>query len=239
MKTTRLLAAAVAALCFAAPAFAASLTLTDIDGDWSSSSPTVEGLGTSEIRWGEPAVRRQSGYNFTSSATPFTVQDQSRFVVGEFVHDNFPVFGPFLQSANLRVQFSIVGVDRPITSTFQFFHNETLNDPSGDRCPNGEMNGTGLNVSGCADSVTATLNREQSESFVIDGVTYVLDILGFQSEGETLTNFWTQENLSNSAELVAIFRVLDGEPVPEIPLPASGVLLLISLTALGLTRRRA
>ncbi len=241
------IAAAAATMSFATPSYSVSLTLTDVDGIWSSSRPTIDGLGSSEICWGRPAETLRSGYNFTSSPTPFQIEDQREFVIGQFSHENFPVYGTFLQSANLQVQFSIARSSTPITSTFAFNHLETLNTPSrGSLCQNGEANLTGLNASGCADRVTATLNREQSESFVADGVSYVLDILGFRKDGELLTNFWTEENLSNGAELVAIFRVADVTPVDtdpepeisEVPLPASGMLILVGLASLAAMRRR-
>ncbi len=237
-----LLAAAAGLMCIATSATAASLTLTDINGAWSSSTPRVDGIGTSQIRWGRPAETRESGYNFSSSATPFTVEDQREFVVGTFSHENFPVFGSFLRRANLQVNFSVTGVSEAITSVFSFTHFETTNNPGSGRCPNGEADGVGVNAAGCADRVTATLNEEQSESFVIDGVTYVLDILGFRRDGERFTEFWTQENQSNEAELVAIFRVEDGEPPveppSEVPLPAAGWLILAGLATLSVFRKR-
>lgn len=129
------------------------------------------------------------------------------------------------------MQFFVVGANRPRTSTFSFSHLETLNTPlGGGLCASGEVVGAGLIASGCADRVTATLNREQSETLEIDGVSYVLDILGFRRDGELLTNFGTQKNLSNGAELLAIFRVEEGTPtVSEIPLPAIGLLVLVGL----------
>lgn len=238
MKPIRMLATAAGIVCFATSAMAASLTVTDIQAQWSSSRPTVSGLGTDQIRWGRPAETKQSGYNFTSSDVPFSVQDQNEFVIGTFSHENFPVFGSFLESANLSVQFSVVGVDQPITSTFAFTHSETLNDPVSGNCQNGDAVGVGVNAAGCADRVRATLNREQSETFVIDGVTYQLDILGFQRDGEKFTTFWTEENKSNAAELIAIFRVLDTQPPSEVPLPAAGWLLLAGFASLGLLRQR-
>lgn len=238
MKPIRMLATAAGIVCFATSAMAASLTVTDIQAQWSSSRPTVSGLGTDQIRWGRPAETKQSGYNFTSSDVPFSVQDQNEFVIGTFSHENFPVFGSFLRSANLTVQFSVVGVSQPITSTFSFTHLETLNTPSGPLCQNGEANGVGVNASGCADRVTATLNPDKSETFVIDGVTYELDIFGFRRDGVKFTEFWTEENKSNEAKLIAIFNVLDVEEPNVVPLPAAGWLLLFGLASLGLLRRK-
>lgn len=241
MKTTSMLATAIFAAMFSAPAFAASLTLTDVAGIWSSSSPQVDGLGSREIRWGTPAGAGQSGYNFSSSETPFTVQDQTEFVIGTFSHENYPIIGTSLESADLSVSFSVLGVSGPITSTFSFLHNETRNDGIGGICANGQRLSSSLNSAGCADHVTATLNRGQSEAFSIDGESYVLDILGFRRGGATLTDFWTRENQSNSAELIASFRVVDLEldpPLSEVPLPASGLLLFGALAAFAVGRKR-
>ncbi len=66
-----------------------------------------------------------------------------------------------------------------------------------------------------------------------------MDILGFHYDGDLLTDFWTVENEVNSAELVAVFRILEGQepPVSEVPLPASGLLLLGGLAGLFAKRR--
>ena len=238
MRSICSIVAAAAMLSLASPAISASLKVTDISAAWSSTTPRVDGIGSPEIRWGRPAETRRSGYNFTSTSIPFEVQDQSQFVIGQFKHENFPVFETFLRAANLAVEFSVVGISEPIRSVFAFSHLETLNDPGNTRCPNGAANGVGVNIAGCADRVRATLNREHSDTVEIGGVTYVFDVIGFQRSGATLTDFWTEENRSNSAELVAIFRVVEDEPISEVPLPASGTLALAALASLISVRRR-
>ena len=236
MKIIRHLSAIAAALCIAAPVSAASLTINGVDGVWSTSQPVVNGIGTTDLRWGTPARSRQSGYNFESSATPFVVEDEQSFVLGTFTHLNFPITGVLLEAADLAVEFSIAGVSGVIQSTFSFDHFETNNQLS--RCANGLPNGSGLNVNGCADRVRATLNEAKSEVFDLDGVSYTLDISGFQYNGALFESFWTQEDRANSAQLIAIFSVVDGIPVPEVPLPASGLMLLGGLGALALRKKR-
>lgn len=237
------LAVLAVAAGLAAPAAAAPLTITYVDGIWENASPVVSGGGTNEIRWGDSAGWGQSGYNFDSSAVPFDAEEDTAFVLGTFEHLNFPVYGTFLQSVDLAVEFMIDGVADPITSVFSFAHWETLNNQGG-TCTsgNGGSNWSGVNVNGCADRVTATLNLGQSEIFQIDGISYVLDILGFQYDGALMSAFWTTERETNVAELVAIFRTVDGEvppdTPPEVPLPASGLLLLGGLAGLIAARRR-
>jgi len=244
MFLARMAAFATAALCVAGPAAAASLTITSISGIWSSSTPTVSGIGSEDISWGVPAETRKSGYSFDHAATPVTVESDSDFVIGTFTHNNFPIRGSFLQSANLRVTLEIAGLANPIVSVFSFLHDETPNSPA--RCRNGEANAQGVNANGCADLVTATLNQGRSEVFSIDGVNYVLDIMGFQYLGQKLTDFWTTENQSNAAQLLAVFSTEVEQPGPgpdpetpsEVPLPASALLLLAGLGALPLLRRK-
>ena len=226
-------------------ASASALTITSIDGAWENASAGVSGVGTDQIRWGNGwKGGPSSGYDFNASATDLVAEEDNTFVLGTFDHLNFPVTGTFLQSVDLAVSFTIDGVADAISSVFSFVHDETYNWAN--TCANGQSNGVGVNSNGCGDHVTATLNESQSETFEIDGVTYILDILGFHYEGELMDDFWTVESEVNSAELVAIFRTVEGEvppqdppvdPPSEVPLPASGLLLLAGVVGLFLKRR--
>ena len=237
METKSFIAAIAILFGLAVPASA--LTVTSVEGAWQNASPGVFGEGTSQIRWGTQWRGYDlSGYDFSATPTNFEAYQEESFVLGTFNHLNFPVTGTFLQSVDLAISFTIGGLSDAITSVFSFEHIETLNNQRR-FCENGGRNRTGININGCADKVSATLNLGQSESFVINDVTYVMDVLGFHQGIELMTDFWTAENAVNSAELVAVFRILEGQepPVSEVPLPASGLLLLGGLVGLFAKRR--
>ena len=262
MLTPRILSAAFISFGLSTAAFAVPVDIEDISGVWSSTTPTIDGIGTSSIRWGVPGFDRQSGYDFTAAGDR-TVETDDPFVLGTFNHLNFPISGQALQSAVLEVSFRIGGLTSPIVSTFSFLHNETLNDQP--QCPNGQAFGVGVNAQGCADLVTATVNRGLSQSFEIDGSTFLLDVLGFQFQGETFEDFFTEESQENAAELIAVISSqdtpgttppndnppdgtppdgtpqppTDTPPLPEVPLPAGGLLLISGLIALVFFPRRA
>lgn len=245
MNIYRISAVLTACLGFSSACAAATLSIEPIGGIWSSSKPAVAGIGTNQLNWGEPQFTRQSGYHFEAQG-PFEVESETPFVIGTFTHQNFPVRGQILESAQLKVSFRIAGLADPIASTFSFVHDETLNDQ--DTCPNGLDNRVGINVGGCADRVTVALNEGQSQRFEIDGASYVLDVLGFQYDGVPLGAFWTQENQENQAQLIARFTTETppaapnppggNPPVSTVPVPASGLLLAtLLLVGAGLQAR--
>lgn len=239
VRSTLSLAALVASL--SAPAFATTLTITSISGTWQDASTGVSGEGTSDITWGKSAGWGQSGYSFDAATTELVAEEETPFVLGTFTHLNKPIYDPFLESVDLELIFTIDGLDDPITSVFSFSHLETLN--SAKPCANGEANYTGVNISGCADRVTAVTNEGLTEVFTIGAVNYLLDVTGFLYEGSLMEAFWTQEKASNSAQLVASFSAVTAElppppPPPAVPLPAPAFMLLGGLGGLAALRRR-
>ncbi len=266
MLVSKILPSVLITIGLTASAFAAPVDIEDINGFWESTTPQIDGIGTNSIRWGVPGFDRQSGYDFVANGNQ-TVETDTPFVLGTFTHLNFPISGQALQSALLEVSFRISGLTSPIISAFSFSHNETLNDQA--QCPNGAAFGVGVNAQGCADLVRATVNQGQSQSFSIGDETFELDVLGFQFEGETLENFFTEENRENSAELIAILTTQDDPdqptppgptsspdptspptdnpgppsdtppPLSEVPLPAGGLLLMSGVAFLLLRRKIA
>lgn len=241
---------------------AAVLNLNSVGGTWTGLSsgngqnPTfVNGLGTNTVRWGTPyqgpgGNGQQSGYSFGNGASGAYNSDVE-FDLGTFTHFNNTINGGTSisgASLGLAVSIAIAGVPRAITAAFNFAHDETLNfgEPNG-RCKDGGALGAGVNVNGCADQVTILNNAGSANQFVIDGITYALEITGFLVGNQPFTEFWTIEQAENAAILRARFREVGGtgsgggggDPTPSpVPLPAAAWLILSALAAMAVVGRK-
>lgn len=246
LATAALMAGAASiAVAAAAPV---TVTVNSVVGEWTSVSGgnALEGLNTNEVRWGSngQSTATKSGYRFDGAAPP--VQGPFGvgvvFDLGTFTHFNFPISaGTAITGATLKITIDATitnGITQNITlsSFFDFAHNETSNfvDPS-ITCPDGTAAGSGVNVNGCADIVTPTLNVGASDSIVIDGQTYVFSTTGF----DIGSSFATVEQATNTATLKGTFTV---RPTPPIQTSEPGLIGLFGLGLLGLgyaSRRRA
>jgi len=234
-----ILAGAVCALFSAASANAALIQLTNVTGAWTATtpgSPAVSGGGTNEIRWGSPANQQnqQTGYRFDGAAPPtVNVSENVNFNLGTFTHFNWPIYEPSLTSAQLTVDTTLLieGVSETISSVFEFQHLESTNNSN--PCANGQSNNSGVNINGCADRVTFALNVGESETFLIDGVNYYVDISGFFYGGVLANEFWTMEEYNNTASLKGI---ITSRPV-SVPEPTTLALLGLGLLGLGARKR--
>ncbi|MBT1450553.1 PEP-CTERM sorting domain-containing protein [Glaciecola sp. XM2] len=182
-------------------ASAALVEFKNISGVWVDDEPdaAVTGEGTSQIRWGNSTT--QSGYDFVAGAdTSVTVppSPSAAFALGDFTHLNFPVSPPSLESVTLSVTLDILidGIAAGAsTFLYNFTHFETPNN--GNPCAAG-------GAQPCPDLVSFSVS-DASDSFLIGGVNYTVNILGFSTDGGTTItdSFLTLENQSNTATLFA------------------------------------
>jgi len=206
---TKTLAAgvAMAALSFASAASAGTVVIKDIQGVWSSQSPTgtVSTSGaTSTVSWGTPTEgTMKSSYSFTSASAPFTTtlsdgQSAGPFTLGTFQHNNWPVTGTTLQTVRLTVSgvVEIDGHDINFSGfVYDFTHVETPNEGSGwwGACALGGYNGDSNNKYGCSDQVKVNTNTFNN-SFTFGADTYTIDIAGFLVGGNLTSSFITKES---------------------------------------------
>ena len=157
----------------------------------SASLPGLNGLGTSNVKWGVPAGGGQSGYRFAGS-TVEVLTDGTEFVLGTFTHDNFPVYGfqPNQFDVDLRVNvvFNAGALIRDFS--FRFHHNETPN------------------VGPYPQDLVDLPTLQSPETVELDGEEYALVIAGFKQGGQIVTRFVSEENGANSADIVAKLQLI-------------------------------
>lgn len=220
--------AMAAVVCLSGVANADGITIGAVSADWTD-VVTTSGAGTGytaydrdglagneEIRWGSTMYPdRQSGYVFQSAAPPqFTVEPGASFTLGEFTHDNFPIFEPSLLSAQLNITMDL-GIGGTSLSegpfTFSFLHQETPNEGPDPR------------------DIVQFSNLVSSDTFILDGQILTLELLGFMQGGVMTSSFLTDEGQSNTAQLIGVFRA----PTAPVPEPGTMILLGSGLAALA------
>lgn len=158
-------------------------------GTWPSMTanpPNLEGLTTSNVRWGIPAGAGKSGYDF-AGGTIDVVTDGTEFVIGTFTHQNFPIQSNGVNQFQVDLTVNVT-FENSLSKdfSFRFRHNETPND-----WPN-------------PDDIVDLPTTVSPETVVIDGVEYAVVITGFKQGPNIVTQFMSQENGANSADLVAV-----------------------------------
>lgn len=217
-----LLCAGVLSGSLALPASAAMISVDNISGNWSDivGGENVSGEGTNDIAWGTAANEQnpQSGYRFDAAATPINADLDSQFTLGDFTHLNYAIqSGGGIESAVLNL-FLDVNIDGQVFDdalSFSFLHNETMN--TGD---------------GCCDDVVTFSSLNTSESFIVDGTSYTLDLVGLHIGDSLESQFSTIENAENTAQLRGIFTAA------QVPEPSTIALFGLGLFGLAASRRR-
>jgi hypothetical protein len=239
-----LLAGAAALTLGIGAADAADDSFQNITADWINPNPANPG-GTlvdggasatlTTIRWGtpNPPGGQKSGYDFAlASPQPIDVNvpPSVNFVLGTFTHQNWPInSGTSITGVQLQITIGNVVVDGqgqgPLNLLYNFTHFETPNDPGwGNSCAAGGSQP-------CPDLVTVSFNA-QSENFLVNGVEYTVNVLGFNGQ----SSFLTLEQAATSANLIV--QVAARETV--VPVPAAMAMFGVGLMGLGfVTRRRS
>ena len=238
-----LLAGAAALALGMGAADAAVVSFQNVTADWVNPNPANPG-GTlvdggasatlTTIRWGtpNPPGGQKSGYDFALAAPqPINVgvnpPPSVDFVLGTFTHQNWPInSGTSITGVQLSIKIGNVVVDGqsqgPLNLLYNFTHFETPND--GNPCAAGGSQP-------CPDRVTVTFNA-QSENFLVNGVEYTVNVLGFDGQ----SSFLTREQAATSANLIV--QVAARETV--VPVPAAMAMFGVGLMGLGfVTRRRS
>ena len=180
------------------------VTLTS-SGLWSSvieqvaGACYINGVGTNQISWGTSSNPQGflSAYRFDGMDTRSVPLQGSAFVLGNFIHYNYPISGYGICSVTLKLTLNIN--DTNVEFNFQFAHQETINEGVNGVCPV-----TPGYAPPCPDVVTLASLQSQ-EIVTINGKPYVLYILGFLQNDQIVNQFITFENQMNSAQLFGKF----------------------------------
>lgn len=242
----------VTVLGVASPANAATITFDNIVATWwdvqggTSVSFSGNGTGSAMVTWGTATEGSQSGYSFTSMPGPMSVVLQpgteSDLAIGTFTHFNQPIVGTSITGVRLTISGDVRLDGNPLGNylfVHDFVHFETPN--GGALCADGGSNHEGVNVNGCADSVS--LNHDiVSNSFQIGSDLYTVDIRSFELiDTAKAPSFWTTEGAASEAFVIArvsLSREATSENIEAIPEPGSAALVLIGVAGALAARRR-
>jgi len=209
----------------------ASVTLSNVDGDWSNTiggtnhnyfSGVVVGYGNGsedQIRWGS-GPSGQSGLGFTGIAPPSsTFEIGDIFEIGQLRHFNNPIYsGTAATSTDLALNLTFSdpsGLSGSFNFTFDI--DETPNAPGPP----------------ASDDIITFPSSYPQQSINIGGTLYTLELLGFGDTATSLVNeFISPENATNATKLWGRITA------PTVPAPGAIVLGSLGVSLVGWLKRR-
>ncbi|WP_084457059.1 THxN family PEP-CTERM protein [Desulfogranum mediterraneum] len=204
-----------------------AISLTSVGGIYTGANggSRVNGIGTSEIFWGNPAYyNQQSGLGFTGNS-PQSLNPDEVFSLGSITHYNKPIYsGSSASSVDFDLSLTFAdSAEGDYTSSFRFFIDETPNYVTPYEDPRND------------DFVTFS-NVSSNSIFHIAGVEYTFSLLGFGESADNLSSsFRSSERGSNSIQLWGKLTT-NAAPVPE---PSTTLLFGLGVAGfVGVTRRK-
>ena len=190
---------AAISLLVISPAMGQAVTASST-GIWTAvnGGSDVTGIGTNEVRWGQPAETYKSGLRFDGLSVSSNFGQE--FCLGKLTHFNWPIYNAAAE-ATLKVTLDF---STPALPDASFTYNMGIDETS-----NSGVCGVSCAYSPCEtpcpDKISWPSIPPADQTFNLGDDTYTLQILGIKdscSGGSPLPYFITQEKKNNEGYLV-------------------------------------
>jgi hypothetical protein len=214
---------------------AQAIQLNSLTGFWTNvnGGANVNGLGSAQVRWGNPATESgQSGLGFVGSAPPsVSFPVNTNFVLGSLTHYNFPITNA-ASGANLGISLNLSNAGETINPQFNYAFNidETVNQGNVDACDATKQ------ISGVPCDDVITFDNSQQQIFTLNGNQYELKISGFSSDPTNfspIAKFTTIERQESNAYLLGKITPLQVTPPTPVPFETDALPIVGSMIAFG------